>query len=145
AVSTLPRDYGTFKPDNAELWRGDTFVVAQPGDVMLADKEPTWSAFGRNTGFLGFRYDFVIWDDVYDRSAMRTAEAREELRRWWDDIAETRLEPGGLMILQGQRLSAEDIYRYALDKVRFIEADDGELDEVAGQKYHHIKYLAHDD
>jgi hypothetical protein len=145
AVSTLPRDYGNFKPENAELWRGDTFVVAQPNDAVLADKEPTWSAFGRNTGFLGFRYDFVIWDDVYDRSAMRSAEAREELRRWWDDIAETRLEPGGLMILQGQRLSAEDIYRYALDKVRFIETDDDEFDEVAGQKYHHIKYVAHDE
>lgn len=145
AVATLPQEYGNFKPENAELWRGDTFVVAQANDMMLADKEPTWSAFGRNTGFLGFRYDFIIWDDVYDRVAMRTAEAREEMRKWWDDIAETRLEPGGLMILQGQRLSAEDIYRYALDKVRFLETDEDELDEVAGKKYHHIKFLAHDD
>lgn len=145
AVSTLAEDYGNFKPDNPELWRGDSFVVAQPDDLILTDKEPTWTAFGRNTGFLGFRYDFIIWDDVYDRSAMRTPEAREEMRKWWDDIAETRLEPGGLLILQGQRLSAEDIYRYALDKVKFIEVDGEDEDIASGKKYHHIKFVAHDD
>ena len=145
AVSTLALDYGNFKPANAELWRADSFVVAQANEEFLVDKEPTWTAFGRNTGFLGFRYDFIIWDDVYDRTAMRTAEAREEMRKWWDDIAETRLEPGGLMILQGQRLSAEDIYRYALDKVKFVDID-GEDEEIAsGKKYHHIKFVAHDE
>lgn len=146
AVATLAGDYGAFRPDNAELWRADTFVVRQPGDESLADKEPTWSAFGRNTGFLGLRFDMIVWDDVYDRTAMRTAEARAELRRWWDDIAETRLEPGGLLVLQGQRLSAEDIYRYALDKVKVVEIDDDEgTEEVVGKKYHHIKFVAHDE
>ena len=147
AEACLADDYGSFKPENPELWRGDTFVVAQPGDLVLSDKEPTWTSFGRNTGFLGFRYDFIIWDDVYDSTAMRTAEAREDMRKWLDDIAETRLEPGGLLILQGQRLSAEDIYRYALDKVRYIDEDgDGEEDAApAGPKYHHIKFQAHDD
>jgi hypothetical protein len=144
AVATLASEYGNFKPENPEMWRGDTFIVAQPGDVLLTDKEPTWSAFGVDTGFLGFRYDFIIWDDAYDRRKMRTAEAREELRKWWDDTAETRLEPGGLLILQGQRLSAEDIYRYALDKVRFLDTDADELIE-AGPKYHHVKFKAHDD
>jgi hypothetical protein len=145
AAATLPSEFGTFKPDNAELWRGDTFIVAQPGDVLLTDKEPTWTAFGVDTGFLGFRYDFIIWDDAYDPRRMRNAEAREDLRKWWDDVAESRLEPGGLLILQGQRMSAEDIYRYALDKVRWIETDDEEAVEAAGKKYHHICFKAHDE
>lgn len=144
AVATLSIDYGNFKPENPELWRGDSFIVSQYNDFALADKEPTWTSFGRDTGFLGGRFDFVIWDDVYDSSKMRTAEARELLRKWWDEIAETRLEPGGLLLLQGQRLSTDDIYRHALDKVTFIGEDEDDM-IAAGKKYHHIIFKAHDD
>ena len=144
ATKTLPEAYGNFKPEQPELWRGDSFIVAQKDDSPLADKEPTWTSFGRDTGFLGGRFDFVIWDDVYDSSKMRTAEARELLRKWWDEIAETRLEPGGLLLLQGQRLSTDDIYRHALNKVTFIGDDEEDL-IASGKKYHHIIFRAHDD
>ena len=101
-----------------------------------------------DSGFLGGRFDLVIWDDVYDPRKMRNAEAREDMRRWWDEVAETRLEPGGLLVLQGQRMSADDIYRYALDKV--APPDEFDLDEFdvedapeEWRKYTHIKYKAH--
>jgi len=116
AEVTLLGDYGRFKPDVKEVWRGDQFTVAQEGNIPVSEKEPTWTCFGVDSGFLGGRFDLIIWDDLYDPRKMRTAEAREDLKRWWDEVAETRLEPGGLLVLQGQRMAGDDIYRYALDK-----------------------------
>ena len=150
AEATLLEDFGLFKPDSSEIWRAEAFTVLQKDDTPLSQKEPTWSAFGMDSGFLGGRFDLVIWDDVYDPRKMRSAEAREDMRRWWDEVAETRLEPGGLLVLQGQRMSADDIYRYALDKV--APPDDMELEEEEfdtedapeeWRKYHHLKYQAH--
>ena len=149
AEATLQEDFGMFRPDSTEIWRSEAFTVLQQGDVPLSQKEPTWSAFGMDSGFLGGRFDLVIWDDVYDPRKMRSAESREDMRRWWDEVAETRLEPGGLLILQGQRMSADDIYRYALDKV--APPDELELEDEINvedapeewRKYHHLKYPVH--
>jgi hypothetical protein len=148
AEATLQQDFGMFKPDSSEIWRSEAFTVLQQDDQPLSQKEPTWSAFGMDSGFLGGRFDLVIWDDVYDPRKMRSAESREDMRRWWDEVAETRLEPGGLLILQGQRMSADDIYRYALDKV--APPDEMELEEFDPEdapdewrKYHHLKYPVH--
>ena len=148
AEATLQNDFGMFKPDSSEIWRAEAFTVLQEDDQPLSQKEPTWSAFGMDSGFLGGRFDLVIWDDVYDPRKMRSAESREDMRRWWDEVAETRLEPGGLLILQGQRMSADDIYRYALDKVAppdEIELEDFDPEEAPDEwrKYHHISYKAH--
>jgi len=148
AEATLQEDFGMFKPDSSEIWRSEAFTVLQQGDAPLSAKEPTWSAFGMDSGFLGGRFDLVIWDDVYDPRKMRSAEARSDMQRWWDEVAETRLEPGGLLILQGQRMSADDIYRYALDKV--APPDELELEEFDPtdapddwRKYHHLTYKSH--
>jgi hypothetical protein len=149
AEATLQEDFGMFRPDSTEIWRSEAFTVLQQGDVPLSQKEPTWSAFGMDSGFLGGRFDLVIWDDVYDPRKMRSADSREDMRRWWDEVAETRLEPGGLLILQGQRMSADDIYRYALDKV--APPDELELEDEINvedapaewRKYHHLKYPVH--
>ena len=42
-----------------------------------------------------------------------SAGGLERLTQWWEVEAETRLEPGGLLILQGQRLGRDDLYRWA--------------------------------
>ena len=148
AEATLQDDFGMFKPDSSEIWRAEAFTVLQEDDQPLSQKEPTWSAFGMDSGFLGGRFDLVIWDDVYDPRKMRSSESREDMRRWWDEVAETRLEPGGLLILQGQRMSADDIYRYALDKVAppdeiELEDFDPENAPIEWRKYHHISYKSH--
>jgi len=108
---------------------------------------------------LGGRFDLVIWDDVWDPRKMRNSESRADMYRWWDEVAETRLEPGGLFILNGQRMSSDDIYRYALDKKTPVEEEDtvGEVessqvsslpDETSSpafelSKYSHLKYKVH--
>ena len=123
AERTMQQDFGAFKPDAKEIWRADAFTVLQPDDQPLSQKEPTWSAFGMDSGFLGGRFDLVIWDDVWDPRKMRNSESRSDMYRWWDEVAETRLEPGGLFILNGQRMSSDDIYRYALDKKTPLDED----------------------
>jgi hypothetical protein len=149
AEAVLIEDFGRFKPDVKEVWRADQFTVAQEDDVPVSEKEPTWTCFGVDSGFLGGRFDLIIWDDLYDPRKMRTAESRDDLKRWWDEVAETRLEPGGLLVLQGQRMSSDDIYRYALDKEAAVDEDDDFEDELpeglrlGGKRYHHLAYKAH--
>lgn len=136
AEACLQDDFGAFKPEGrTDLWRGEALVVRQLDGVQLDDKEPTVSAWGQDSGFLGGRFDFVLWDDLVDRKNTKTPESKELLREWWDAEAETRLEPGGTLVLQGQRIQHDDLYRYCLDKRT--------LDEEP--KYRHVVYKAHDE
>ncbi len=149
AEATLMQDYGRFRPEIKEVWRADQFTVAQADGIPISEKEPTWSAFGADSAFLGARMDFIIFDDVWVARKMRSLDAQEEMKRFWDETCETRLEPGGLLILQGQRMSANDLYAYCLDKkIEFDEDDDYEDDtppdlKLEGRRYHHIMYKAH--
>ena len=93
AEATLESDYGVFRPGGREdLWRAEGLVVRQPSGVALDDKEPTVSAWGMDSGFLGGRFDLVVWDDLVDRKNTATVEARDKLAEWYFTEAETRLE-----------------------------------------------------
>jgi len=136
AVACLQDDFGVFKPEGrSDLWRAEALVVRQTDGTASDDKEPTVSAWGQDSGFLGGRFDVVVWDDLVDRKNTRSAESKDSMREWWDSEAETRLEPGGMLILQGQRIAHDDLYRYCLDKKTF----DG------GPKYRHVVFQSHDD
>ncbi len=136
AEACLVDDYGAFRPEGrSDLWAQNALVVRQQDQTQIDDKEPTLSAWGQDSGFLGGRFDFIIWDDLVDQRNTRTDEAREKLIEWFSTEAETRLEPRGAFVLQGQRIHRKDLYRYALDLTT--------LDDK--QKYRHIIYRAHDD
>lgn len=142
AEESMSSDFGRFKPEGrSDLWRSDEFVVQQASAAAIDEKEPTVSSYGRDGGFLGGRFDFVIWDDLVTAKNLRTEDSREGMREWWDSEAETRLEPGGLLVLQGQRLSADDLYRYCLD-LRVGDDEDDDETEVR-RKYKHVVYRAH--
>ena len=136
AEACLQDDFGAFKPEGrSDKWRNDELSVRQLDGVQLDDKEATVSAWGQDSGFLGGRFDFVVWDDLIDRKNMKTMESRDQMKEWWDGEAESRLEPGGVLLLQGQRIQANDLYRYALNKKT--------LDETP--KYRHVVFKAHYD
>ena len=136
ASACLQDDYGTFQPPGrGDLWRAEGLVVRQLDGVSLDDKEPTASAWGMDSGFLGGRFDLVIWDDLVDRKNTKTSEGKESLREWYTTEAETRLEPGGAFILQGQRIAHDDLYKTAL----------GMKDLDDKPKYRHVVYKAHDE
>ena len=146
AQTTLAADFGRFQAIG-DMWTRDAFYVQQYEDMgAVTEKEPTWSGYGQDAGYIGQRFNFVIWDDLVDSKRQKTLEAKEALEGYWDDVSEPRLEPGGLLILQGQRLSSDDLYRYCLDKVvgEEIDWDTGELQDRK-PKYHHILYKAHYD
>ena len=152
AVATLSEDFGRFKPPGrGDLWRSGEFIVEQMEDRgPLSEKEPTWAAWGVDAEFIGMRYPYIIWDDLVTADNMRSQESRLNLQDKWVKVCETRLEPGGVMILMGQRLMADDLYRFALDMqvpVGSNEAeDDEEEDDDDGDmrpKYNHIVYKAH--
>jgi hypothetical protein len=148
----LTVDFGRFKPLERAFWTQSGFTVMQPDAATTVEKEPTLSAYGMDAGYIGGRFDFTGWDDLVDPKKMRSAEARENLERDWTDVAENRLEPQGLLALIGQRLSADDLYRFCLDMKSGAEDDwddddpdaPGVIDgDRAGMKYHHIKFMAH--
>lgn len=144
--STLAADFGRFKPTSRDYWRADKLVIAREGGVPAHTKEASFRAFGRLSGFLGGRYDLAIWDDLVNG---RHGMGDENDEKWFKQQAETRIEPGGLLILQGQRLSPSDLYRFALDLRDLPELDheDDTSLEIAWdqlpKKYHHIKFKAH--
>ena len=145
AEATLSQDFGRFRPLDREQWTASSFVVMQYADKgAISEKEATWQSYGIDQGFIGGRFNVVIWDDLVDPRKQSTQDAREKLQSDYDDLCETRLEPKGVLILQGQRLAATDLYRYNLDKQvpELVDEDTGEI-IASAPKYHHIKFPAH--
>jgi hypothetical protein len=154
AITTMAHDFGRFKPLEKELWTNEAFIVMQPEEMgAISEKEPTLSAYGMDSGFIGGRFDGCFWDDLVDPRKVRSAEQREAMEDWYQDVAETRLEPAGMLALIGQRLAPDDLYRFALDMVQPLdeeaeEAIDDMTEEEAtllrrDKKYKHLKYRAH--
>ena len=144
AVGCLVEDYGRFKPDNGRNWRTGAFKVAHENDQAGTAKEATVSAFGRDSSYLGQRPDIAIWDDLVTEETSGTGEARERTLRKWQREAEQRVEPGGVLILQGQRLFADDLYRYCIDLPGGDDTDEDEPDDGRRpRKYTHIVFKAH--
>ena len=147
--SSLAQDFGRFRPEvDGSLWTRSEFEIAQLSDVFRAEKEPSWFAFGKDSTFIGWRAEFVLWDDAWDVRKLRTATSVEDFYEWWDTTAETRLEPGGLFLQQGQRLQPNDISNYCLQKR--MELTNREIEELGGQdnvpmRYHHFVFKAWDD
>lgn len=146
AVATLAQDFGAFKPVSRDVWRAEMFIVAQNDDEVIAEKEPTCAAFGFDQSYIGNRLDLIIADDMVDKRVTRNPEVLMAQRGVWDDETETRLEPGGLLVLVGQRLSADDLYRYCIDQIIPFD-DDVEIIDLAEapKRYTHIVYPAHDE
>jgi hypothetical protein len=148
AEASLAMHFGRFKPTNGDVWRGAEFIVEQLDDVPIEEKEPTWSSYGVDSGVLGNRFELIFWDDLVDRTNTRTIETRQSLEDLWDSELETRLEPGGLLVLLGQRLSGGDLYSFCRNKAIDQEEEDEETDAgttSTGLMYHRIVYPAHDE
>jgi hypothetical protein len=131
ARGVLSLDYGRFAPlstqrwgTQREVWSKLEMTVATLDEEAPTDKEATVTAFGFDTKKLGPRYDLIVWDDLVDARTARSMDASANLASDYEDEGETRLDPGGLLILQGQRLRANDLYRHCLDKLVPVMLDD---------------------
>lgn len=164
AVTTMAKDFGRFQPEERGTWTKARFVVERPS-ADAAHKDATVEAYGRDQDFLGGRYNIVIVDDVYTPKNSKTHEAKQEIKKWFRTVAQSRLEPNGLLIVAMQRVDSEDLSNFCLEMEAFDLADDPSLDEEAAKKitaakeakgliplpirddkrrkYRHFKYQAH--
>lgn len=142
AEGVMAVDFGRFRPDVAageeSLWTKDEFIVAQMEEVDLYEKEPTVQAASYESGFLGERVNLGVWDDISTTRNSRTPEMQGTIGGWFEDEAETRVEPGGALILVGQRLGPYDLHRHRLDAT-YTDEDDG----VEKPLYKHFVLPAH--
>ena len=153
AEACLALDYGRFKPMNAgSLWRAEEFIVEQQNNFGLDNKEPTVSAYGIDSEFIGHRADLCLFDDVASPENAKESVARDKLIERWDSMAEARCDPGGLLAVIGQRLGPQDLYAHCLSKVTFdeVEYDGSDVtnledmpDPVKKHKYEHLVYKAY--
>ena len=145
AEATLAGDFGRFKPMDSQLWTRQAFVVEQMDTAGITEKEPTVQSYGFDSEYIGNRVDFANWDDLVNPKKQRVSlEAVENLQSDWDDLAETRLEPHGLMMLTGQRLGSNDLYHYVKEKLVPDEVDEATGDVLSWRpKYHRMIYPMH--
>jgi len=154
AESCVSLDYGRFKPaTQGALWRAEEFIVEQQTTGGLDNKEPTVSAYGIDSEFIGHRADLVLFDDVASPENAKESAARDKLLERWDSMAEARVDPGGVLAVIGQRLGPGDIYAHCLSKVTYDDFGDdydgsdqttqAVEEPVKKQKYHHLIYKAY--
>lgn len=158
AEGCLSIDYGRFKPsDKGALWRAEEFVVEQLDGNGLDNKEPTVRSYGIESEFIGHRADLCLFDDVSSPDNSRESVARDKLLERWDNVAEARCDPGGLLAVVGQRLGSGDLYAHCLSKITYDEdidelydgsdiltpEDMASIEPLKKQKYKHIIYKAY--
>lgn len=144
AASTLSADFGRFKPRHGgDVWKASEFVVEQMDGSPIDEKEPTCSAFGFDSEWLGNRLDFVFGDDLDSTRSIRNMEIVEANREIFDNELEARLEPGGLFVIAQQRLGAFDFSNHVLSKITPPDDDDGETDRLGVPQYKHVIFKAH--
>lgn len=146
AEGCLAQDYGRFKPTAlGSLWRADEFIVDQLTGGGLDNKEPTVSAYGIDSEFIGHRADLCLFDDVANSKNSKESVSRDKLLETWDSVAEARCDPGGLLAVIGQRLGPLDLYAHCLSQITYedIDEDDESDGSVKTHKYHHVKYKAY--
>jgi len=94
---------------------------------MTGEKEATVMALSQEMGFLGGRFDLVLWDDLCDAKNSSTAPQLEDTLTWWDSEAESRAEPGGFIGLIGTRFGKFDLYKHKKDLTYTVEEEADEL------------------
>lgn len=155
AEGCLALDYGRFKPQNVgALWRAEEFIVEQHMLGGLDNKEPTVSAYGIDSEFIGHRADLVLFDDVASPENAKESVSRDKLLERWDSMAEARVDPGGVLAVVGQRLGPQDLYAHCLSKITYEDFEDDydgsdvtdkseQKEPVKKHKYHHLVYKAY--
>lgn len=147
AEATLVDDFGRFRPDTESLWRREEFVVEQLGGISVENKEPTVSGYGFDADYIGHRADAALCDDVMTSANSREGKDRDNLIEKWEGVTEHRVEPAGLLLLCGQRLSSTDLSAHCLAQSAGDDDDetDDETPEDDGPRrvYRHIVYSAY--
>lgn len=143
--------FGSFVPSahHGASWTMTSITVSSAGDGINAEGPippgPTLVAVGRKTKQLGGRYNFICWDDLWGKDEEENAELGASVRRFYDATVETRLQPGGTLVLVMQRLGPNDLSRYVLNKQMPVWDPATGAEIGYESEYQHIVYPAHHD
>lgn len=134
----LIRTFGRIKPIDADgetTWTKTEIMFAGMGG---GSKEATLTIFGAGQSIVGVRPNVAAWDDLVER---QNASPRHttEMREWWDGEPDTRMEPGGIIIVTGHFFTPNDFY-HSLKDMTFVEEDGSET-----KVWKHYRYKAHDE
>lgn len=96
-------------------WTDDEITSALR--TSTAVKEPTVFTTGTDQTRTGAHCDIAILDDPVSHTNINTKEAREKTLKWYREIANNILDPGGLLVVIGTRWHFADIYQYIYDEL----------------------------
>lgn len=96
-------------------WTDDEITSALRTSTSV--KEPTVFTTGTDQTRTGSHCDIAILDDPVSHTNINTKEAREKTLKWYREIANNILDPGGLLVVIGTRWHFADIYQYILDEL----------------------------
>lgn len=139
AQDRLIADYGQFQPDSEDsnqLWTRVDIAVAGMG----RGKEATLAVWASGASIRGVRPNLAVWDDIIDTDDV-DPQRTKEITDWWDDNPARRVEPGGTLVVVGNRVAPNDFYS-VLEKRRYTFAEGEEVTQE--QAWHVVKYRAHD-
>ncbi len=121
-----------------------TQLMLEPLDwSKVAEKEPTFSVGSYEGAILSGRYDVILWDDLLARDNQSTPEQREKVRSWWEQEAQTRLDPGGLLVLSNARYGPDDLSRTLLDVKEPDDPDDPDAEASDQPTFRRVIFPAH--
>jgi len=91
-------------------------------DFRIKDKEGGMKTAGVGGPITGRGADlFIIDDPVKNWEDAMSERIREKHKRWWDAVADTRLEPGGSTIVLMTRWHEDDLGGYLINECGFTE------------------------
>lgn len=77
-------------------------------------KEPNINTTGYGSSIVSQHYDFIIVDDLVDRSDRESDAVREGKKKWFRDLA-SLLEPDGVLLMVGTRWHSDDAYNHIIE------------------------------
>lgn len=88
-----------------EKWTDREIIVRRSATY----KDPTVSAMGAGGAILSKRADIIICDDILNLDNTRTADQREKIKQWYNEVLMPVLEPDGIIINVGTAWNLEDL------------------------------------
>lgn len=104
---------------NEAVWRNN-MIYLNPDLRTRGEKDPTIQALGIGQHIYGARADLIILDDCVD---LENAHEFEKQINWIQNIVDSRLEPGGMMIAVGTRLAAQELYSELRNPIWYTDGD----------------------
>ena len=96
-----------WKPEFREgLWNDDSIIVTRRTRTVI---DPTVGTAGTDRDMTGAHYDYIIADDLVTRKNVYTAEGRDKVYQYIQELLPI-LEPGGVLILVFTRWHPDDAY-----------------------------------